>query len=103
MGFAKEDEKQEDGQNILLSWIPSQSLGAKNRNSMENSEGILEAILRRRKKTNTMKNRPKMIFQMLEVTLGLVSISVTALLAINSDWEDGNVKILGWGNFSSTL
>lgn len=50
-----------------------------------------------------MKNRPKMIFQMLEVTLGLVSISVTALLAINSDSEDGNVKILGWGNFSSTL
>lgn len=88
----------------MLSWIPSQSLGAKkNRNSMENSEGILEAILRRRKKTNKMKNRPKMIFQMLEVTLGLVSISVTALSAINSDWEDGNVKILGWGNFSSTL
>lgn len=58
---------------------------------MENSEGIFEAILRRRKKTNKMKNRPKMIFQMLEVTLGLVSISVTALLAINSDSEDGNV------------
>lgn len=29
MGFTKEDEKQEDGQNILLSWIPSQRLGAK--------------------------------------------------------------------------